>query len=191
MLKIIMGSEQVHKYTDKRLIEFPGNYFNEMKKQDWFEDKFVQKIIKEIDKAYIELGFSVRSIEYGDGYSVNDLSGGAKTLILMHKLRNKMFLAMMGDNCTDLLEQIAISYEKTGQDLIIVENYLHQFKFNYIDSIHYINWGITCKSLSDINNLVKRKWYKQEDENKTDDEPTEAEIEQMNDTIDKLMNGGN
>lgn len=163
MLKIIMGSEFAEKFIDKKkFIEFPNVYFDNIKKEQWFNNELVRDIIKEIDNAYVELGFSVRSIEYGTGYSVNDLSGGSKFLILAHMLRDKVYLATMGDNCTDLLEQIAMDYEKEHKDLIIVSNYLHRFNFKHIKEIEYVNWGVRCKSWRDVYYKVYDRWEKQE-----------------------------
>ena len=136
MLKIVMGSENFDKYIkDKKFIEFPNAYFNTLKRSEWFKDQFVQEVIRDIDKAYVESGYAVHSIEYDEGYSVNDLSGGSKFLILAHTLRDNIYLATMGDNCTDFLERIALDYEKQGRDLIVVANYIHIFKFNFIKDI--------------------------------------------------------
>lgn len=166
MLKIIMGSERAHEFIDiKDFQEFPGVYFNDRKRVEWFEDEFVREIIEKADNAYVELGFSVRSIEYGTGYSVNDLSGSAKFLISAYEVRNKIFLATMGDNCTDLLERIALDYEKEGKDLIIVANYLHRFDFKYIKDIHYVNWDITCHSWDDIFKNIYDRWIEQDKDN--------------------------
>lgn len=155
MLKILIGSTLYEKYfNDDRYIDYPNQYFNQVKEQEWFNDKTVQDIINHIDNASIEIGFAVRHNVTGAGYSVNDLSGGAKTLILIHKLRDEVFLATMGDNCTDIIEQIALDYEKEGKDLIIVSNYLHRFNFKYINDIEYINYNIICHSKSDIFNKI-------------------------------------
>lgn len=183
MLKIIMGSEQVHKYTDKRLIDIPSKTFDTLKKQEWFSDKFVQEIIRTIDKAIVELGYSVRSINYDKGYSVDDLSGGTKTLILVYKIKDKIILTKMGDNCTDFIERIALEHEQRGEDLLIASDYLHLYNFKYIKAIEYLNWGIVCHSRNDIDNKIKNLWYEQEGvfererRYKLEDcEPTEDEI---------------
>lgn len=163
MLKILMDSSEFDKYLkDKRFIEFPSMHFNRVKKAEWFKDPFVRKIIQEIDKASVELDFSVINNETHIGYSVDSLSGGSKFLILAYECSDRIMLATMGDNCTDLLEQIALYYEKNGKDLIIVSNYLHRFKFNYIKSIEYINWGIVCHSWMDIHDKVYDRYLNHE-----------------------------
>lgn len=176
MLKIIMGSELANTFIpDKKFIEFPNSYFNELKESKWFKDPLVQEIIRVIDKAYVECGFAVHSIGYDEGYSVNDLTGGSKLLILLHMLRDNVYLATMGDNCTDFVERIALEYEKDGKDLIIVANYLHKFNFKYIDSIEYANWGITCHIWYDIDTKIYDKWIAQEKEDSIEDEDDDIE----------------
>lgn len=191
MLKIVMGSENFDKYIkDKKFIEFPNAYFNTLKRSEWFKDQFVQEVIRDIDKAYVESGYAVHSIEYDEGYSVNDLSGGSKFLILAHTLRDNIYLATMGDNCTDFLERIALDYEKQGRDLIVVANYIHIFKFNFIKDIEYINWNIVCHNWNDIEYKIYDKWIAQERE-EFEDEDDEEEIinEGAFDLMDKIYYG--
>lgn len=192
MLRIIMGSEYAEQYIkDKKFIEFPKTYFNELKKSSWFQDKFVQEIIEKIDKAYVELGYSVRSIEYDCGYSVNDLSNGCKFLILSYILRDNIYLATMGDNCIDFLERITADYEKQGKDLTIVTNYLHKFKLKHIDSIEYINWDIVCHSWDDIEYKIYDRWLKQERADRKDDDDEDEDYKNLKsfDILDKIMAG--
>lgn len=193
MLKIIMGSEYAEQYIkNKKIIEFPNSYFNELKESKWFGDSFVQEIIEKIDKAYVETGFAVHSIEYDEGYSVNDLTGGSKFLILAYMLRDNVYLATMGDNCCDFLERIALDYEKEGKDLIVVANYLHKFQFNYIKDIEYLNWNIVCHEWNDIEYKIYGKWLEQE---KMDYEESDEDEEDENDDskfaiMDRIANRG-
>jgi hypothetical protein len=151
MLKIILNSNKYDSFNiGKRFIDYPNGFFNIKKKPEWFKDKFVRKIINDIDDSYVEMDFSVVNKSTKTGYSVDTICCGSKLLILVYEMRDIVFLATMGDNCADFLEQIALDYEKHGQDLIIVSNYLHDFNFKYIDSIEYLNWGITCHSSQDI-----------------------------------------
>lgn len=193
MLKIVMGSEFASTFIpDRKFIEFPNSYFNELKESRWFKDPLVQEIIRDIDKAYVESGFAVHSIDYDEGYSVNDIAGGSKFLILLHMLRDNVYLATMGDNCTDFVERIAVEYEKENKDLIIVANYMHRYKFNYIDSIEYVNWGIVCHSTSDIDSKIFDRWLEQEhrDREEIDEEDfSDLEGSQMLAIMDKVMKG--
>ena len=159
MLKILLNSLEYDKYLSEfKFIDSIGSHFNRVKQPEWFDDLLVREIIEKVDNAYVELGFSVRSFCTGQGYSVNELSGGAKSLILMHKLRDRVMLATMGDNCTELLEKIAADYEKQGKDLVIVSNYLHKFPFKHIKKIYYMNWDKVCTSWDDVCNSIYPKF---------------------------------
>ena len=163
--------EYAEKFIDMDMfVDTPNASFNTFKESSWFKDEFVQEIIRDIDGAYMEGDFAVHSLKYDEGYSVNDLSGGAKLLILAYCLRDYVYLAMMGDNCTDFLERISLEYEKEGKDLVIVSNYLHRFKFNYVDSIEYLNWNIICNSCKDIDKKICSKWIEQERAGVEDDD---------------------
>lgn len=96
----------------------------------------------------------------------------------------------MGDNCTDFLERIALDYEKQGRDLIVVANYIHIFKFNFIKDIEYINWNIVCHNWNDIEYKIYDKWIAQERE-EFEDEDDEEEIinEGAFDLMDKIYYG--
>lgn len=176
MLKIIMGSEFAKQYVKgKYYVKDTKTYFNEYKKKNWFKPKIVKDIIRDIDKAEMDGVYSVISLIEDTGYSVNDLAGGTKTLIAIYNERDTVFYTSIGDNCTDFLERIALDYEKQGEDLVIVSNYLNDFQFNYVDSIEYLNWGIICHSFEDINRKVWPLWYEQEHPKKTPEEIAEEE----------------
>lgn len=65
----------------------------------------------------------------------------------------------MGDNGCDLLEKIALDYERENKDLVIVSNYIHKFNFKYIKEIEYVNYGVICKSWDDIYDKVYDKFF--------------------------------
>lgn len=159
MLNIFMDSTLAANRYAKLFIEFPNQRFNRVKEASWFEDDFVKEIISSIDNADVVVDEAIKSRKTGTGYSVDKLSGGAKALILMYELEDKIVLATMGDNCIEFVERIAAKYEKEGKELTIVSNYLHKFKFKYIKEIRYLNWDIICKSTDDIESLVEDKWY--------------------------------
>lgn len=159
MLKIIMDSREAHKYIgDTRYVNSPNAHFNRMKEQEWFSDALVKKIINDIDNSRVVIDFAVINNKSGIGYSVDTISGGSKFLILAHKLRDRIYLATMGDNCTDFLEQIALDYEKEGKDLYIVSDYMHKFNFKYIKEIEYVNWEIICRSWQDVCDTAYKKY---------------------------------
>lgn len=159
MLRIILNSLESEQYlNNKKLVESINAHFNRVKKQEWFNDELVKEIIQKIDNAHVEIGFSVVNDRTGAGYSVNDLSSCAKFLILTHCIRDKVFLATMGDNGCDLLEKIALDYERENKDLVVVSNYIHKFNFRYIKEIEYVNYGVICKSWDDIYDNVYDKF---------------------------------
>lgn len=65
----------------------------------------------------------------------------------------------MGDNGCDLLEKIALDYERENKDLVIVSNYIHKFNFKYIKEIKYVNYEVICKSWDDIYDNVYDKFF--------------------------------
>ena len=162
MLKIILGSDYAEEKLGIHVMYGIESVFKASKKKEWFRDDFVKKIISDIDNADVILDFSIYSRMYETGYSVDSLSAGAMSLIMAYEKPELNIVLRMGDNCTDLLEQIVSKYDKQGKDITIICNYMHMFNFRYIDKIKYVNWGITCKSRADIVNKVMDKWYKQE-----------------------------
>ncbi len=161
MLKIIMGSDEIGKFNLKdKFILNTSKYFNTVKEANWFRKDIVKDIISEIDDAEILSDFALYSRKMHTGYSVNDLSGGSKYLILTLCKTEKIYLATMGNNCTNLLERITLEYAKQDRDLMIVSNYLHEFNFKYIKRIKYLNWDIDCTSKKDILNLIGPLWNK-------------------------------
>lgn len=130
--------------------------------EEWFQDEFVQEILREIDKAVIVAGSAVKSLVTEQTYSATKLSGGSKLLISVYENPDETFLLTMGDNCTDFLERITEKYDKQGKDIWFVSNYLHQFKFNYTKAIRYVNWDIVCHSWDEIDREVYGKWLDQE-----------------------------
>lgn len=185
MLKIVLGCENAEKYlTPDEYKKYRGSCkysFKSLKERSWFRSDFAKRVIEEIDGAKVIADFAVESIEYNTGYSVDDLSGGAKTLITMYNCRKYIFSATMGENCIDFLEEIAADYEKEGEDLIIVSNWLMDFNFKYIDKVYFINWNKTCYNQEQIDDDIFPLWYEEEKEGvEYDDTPTKDQIEAMN-----------
>lgn len=163
MLKIIMGTETVQDFVGHRNYEIGiSGFFNEHFEDSWTKDKLALDIIKTIDKAEVIAGGALKSIETGEYYSVTNLSGGAKFLLNIYHYPDKLFLMTMGDNCTDFLEQIAEYHNERGQDILVVSDYLHHFKFKYTKNIEYVNWNVVCHSWKDILDNIEERWYEQE-----------------------------
>lgn len=184
MLKIALGSEYIEKFlTPEELNRYKDvnkSIFDNCKRKEWFRSNFAERVLREIDHVEMETDFGVSSLEFDEHFSVNDLSGGAQTLLLMYAHREYIYLAQMGENCIDFLEEIAADYEKEGKDLVIVSNWLMDFNFKYIDKVYFINWDRTCYNQDEIDDDIFPLWYAQErgDDNEVDDdEPSEEEIE--------------
>ena len=94
-------------------------------------------------------GSSFKNSITGNIHSPKELSTGCKTLILIYKYSNVIFQARLGDNCTDLLEEIA-----SNNDITIKSDYLHAFNFKTLSEIEYINYGMKAKCKSDIYDLL-------------------------------------
>ncbi len=166
MLKIIMGTETVDQFKPDgyRFYLTTGDVFDAWKQASWFEEDFVKRVIRGIDKAEVELGFSVRSLETGEGFSVNDLSGGAKYLILLYILRDKPILVKttMGENCVPYLEELVALYESEGRDLIMVTNYFYDWDYSKLKSVYYVNWDLTCYDAEEANKKAFQHWWNYE-----------------------------
>ena len=192
MLRIALGSEHVKDLLApdelKRYKDLNKSVFAEYKKREWFRNNFVTRVLKEIDRVEMETDFGVKSLEFNETFSVNDLSGGAQTLILMYSYRKYIYLAQMGENCIDFLEEIAADYEREGKDLTIVSNWLMDFNFKHIDKVYFINWDKTCYNQDQIDDDIFPLWYRQEreNENEEDDGPTQDEINAMQKLLESL-----
>ena len=115
MLSILFGS------TTENTNTCPDVYFNNVYEEDWFTDEVVLSIIKDVDNSTV-VGLSVVNEHLGS-VSVEKLSGGCKTLILLYK-ENSSFepnLIWLGQNCADWLVKISKVKDRravfTGRDL--------------------------------------------------------------------------
>lgn len=194
MLRIALGSEHAKELLTpdefKRYKSANDNTFDFLKKEDWFTTDFARRVLKEIDRVEMEGPFSVKSLELDEHYNVNDLSGGAHTLFLMNCYRNFIYLAQMGENCIDFLEEIAADYEREGKDLTIVSNWLMDFNFKHIDKVYFINWNKTCYNQDQIDDDIFPLWYRQERDglDKDEDEYDEETERLIDEHLKPLMN---
>ena len=114
MLRVLFGRET------ENTIRTPNIYFNNVYEDDWFDDEIVKQIVNDIDNSVLR-GLCVLSPVLGS-ISVQDLSGGCKTLILLYKLDDfEPNLIWLGNNCEDWLIKISnikdINVVMTGKDL--------------------------------------------------------------------------
>ena len=74
-------------------------YFKNTYLDSWFEDEFAQRMIKSIDKARV-LGDGLIESPVLGKIAPTQLSGGVKTLLLIHNNPDKIFNASScGNNC--------------------------------------------------------------------------------------------
>jgi len=78
-------------------------YFKNTFRSEWLEDDFVREMIKDVDSSEVLGSGAIDSPVLGI-ISPERLSGGVKTLILIDKVRDKVFNASnCGDNCAKWL----------------------------------------------------------------------------------------
>lgn len=104
MLDIIFGRENVkgNYILDTRI------YFRREKKPEWFQDHFVQRVLKEVDHVDVLFEEALRD-RFGHGISTEQISTGSKTLILIYfDKQDRLFNgSAMGDNCLKFLFEMA------------------------------------------------------------------------------------
>lgn len=152
MLKIILGNKDENKYLrDKKYVNYNDGLFDDEYEEGWFNDTFIKRILADIDNIDLSKsnGSLFKNSITGDIHSPKELSTGCKTLILIYKYKDVIFQARFGDNCTDLLEEIALN-----NDITIKSDYLHVFNFKVLNEIEYINYGVKAKCKHDIHKLL-------------------------------------
>lgn len=107
---------------EKQYITRPDIYFDGVYELEWFEDPFVKKIVKDIDKSEVISPRLIDSPVLGP-IGPRNISGGTKTLILMYKLPDEIFNASScGDNCAKWILEIS-----KLQDITINLNHIMDF----------------------------------------------------------------
>lgn len=99
MLKIIFGNCESAIYNT-------SVYFKNTYQDDWITDELSVEMIKDVDKSVVIGPHLIESPVLG-AISPKELSGGVKTLILIHKDKTKIFNASTcGDNCAKWLLEL-------------------------------------------------------------------------------------
>jgi hypothetical protein len=115
MLKIVFGD-------CKEAIYNTSVYFKNTFQDEWITDELSVEMIKDVDHSVVVGPHLIESPVLG-AISPKELSGGVKTLILIHKDASQIFNASTcGDNCAKWLL-------KMGQDRDIVINLRHLMDF--------------------------------------------------------------
>lgn len=79
------------------------SYFNSRKNKDWFNNEFVKRVIKEVDKSEHIKDEYIESPVFG-GMAAERLSNGCKCLILLYNVPDiHIYGTRMGDNCVPAL----------------------------------------------------------------------------------------
>ena len=97
-------------------------YFKNTYLDSWFEDEFARRMIKSIDGAVV-LGDGLIQSRVLGKIAPTQLSGGVKTLLLIHNMPDKVFNASTcGDNCAWWILRMA-----KGHDITINLRHLMDF----------------------------------------------------------------
>lgn len=101
-----------------------ASYFNNVYLDSWLEEDLSQKILKSVDKAKVLSPQAVESKVRGV-IPVTSISGGAKTLLLIDHMPQKVFNASTcGDNCSKWLLTIA---KRHKEDITVNLRHLMNF----------------------------------------------------------------
>lgn len=90
-------------YDDSRIL------FTQRKRAEWFQDQYVQRIIKEVDGATVVDGLVLKS-RYGQIIPPEYLSTGSQTAICVYEFPDYIFNAtQMGDNALYFALKLAVN----------------------------------------------------------------------------------
>lgn len=108
---------------------------------EWFEDPFVQKIVKEIDNTTVINAFTLNSPVLGN-ISYERLSGGTKALILLYKEPSiDLWGTLLGDNCIPLLCEISEMHDIILKFSHIPHNFPENSKAIFLDNGEKVTTG--------------------------------------------------
>ena len=87
-------------------------YFNNVYLDSWLDEKFTQDILRAIDKGIVLSNYAVETKALGI-IPVTSLSAGAKTLLLIDHMPDKVFYtSTCGDNCAPWILKIARRHQE-------------------------------------------------------------------------------
>ena len=111
MLNLIFQRAKAYNPKD---VYFDSRMFFELnKKQEWFEDPFVQRIMKEVDHVTVIQGFVLQAAN-GNVIPPEYLCTGTKTAICMYEHPELIFNAtQMGDNVFCYICELALTQDIT------------------------------------------------------------------------------
>ena len=110
MLNVIFTKEKAKSkvVTDSRM------FFSTHKKAEWFQDPFVQQIVKTVEDAEVIDGFVLKG-KYCEAMPPEYLSTGSKTAICVYEFPDTIFnFTQMGDNAFQFVIMLAKTRDVTG-----------------------------------------------------------------------------
>lgn len=122
MLNIIFnrGSRDIE---NKNYVFSPDTYFKYNFEEEWFEDKLVKEMVRDVDGSTVMSAHSIDSPVLGL-IAPERLSGGVKALIIMYKEPNLIVNASAcGDNCAKWILEIG-----RRQDITVRLGYEMEFE---------------------------------------------------------------
>lgn len=126
-----------------------SSFFNNTYLDCWLEDDLAKKMIKAIDKATVLSPQAVDSKALGV-IPVTSLSGGVKTLLLMHNMPQKVFNASTcGNNCARWILEIAKLH---SEDITVNLHHIMDFSAKDCEpfEIRIANTGEIVHSMSEL-----------------------------------------
>ena len=104
MLNIIFGREN---YKGDKFVINSHRFFLAAHKHEWFQDPLIVRAIREVDRSEVVIGEALIN-RFGQGYSVETLSGGTQCLCCIKFFPDRCFnLSQMGDNVLPFVYEIA------------------------------------------------------------------------------------
>lgn len=106
MLNLVFGREKVP--SDAKMVLDTRIYFRKHKKPEWFEDNFVKRFLKVVDKSEVLFEEALKDYK-GRGISTDKISTGCKTLCDIYYSDDSslwFYGTALGANCLPFLLEI-------------------------------------------------------------------------------------
>ena len=128
---------------------FIDSEFEELFEIEWLNDPFNQRVLRDIDGCFYN-GVAMQDIKLGYSFPVFDISTGAKALMIVNALPEiEIGGTIFGDNCTDLLLELAEHKDVT----IYLQHFLkftpEKFRaFSLVQTRQYVDYDDYAKELA-------------------------------------------
>ncbi len=125
-------------------------YFNNVYLDQWLDDELNQRMIRSVDKGEV-LGHNAVETKALGIIPPTKLSGGVKTLMLIHHMPDKVFNASnCGDNCARWILEIA-----RRQDITINLRHIMDFGNRKL-KVRVLNNGALVDNMGDLAEIAAR-----------------------------------